>query len=131
MLDIIQVIHSTVSDLRRPRTVRAKIYALLVPAFAGAGISYMLAPATTLRLVFGRDGGSAGQLLWQLIGSGLHLIPFVSLNLKVTNAIRILRVCECACVRTCVSVGVCVCVCMRGGAYVRVRLRPWHACRPF
>eukprot|EP00884_Botryococcus_braunii_P003423 jgi/Botrbrau1/13081/Bobra.0187s0042.1 len=78
----LQVLGNTMSDLRKPRTLRAGLYALLVPAFAAAGVLYMLAPATSLRLVFGRDGGSACQLLWQLIGSGLHLVPFVNLNLK-------------------------------------------------
>lgn len=81
-----QVLGHTISDLRQPRTSRARLYALLVPAFAAAGISYILAPKTTMQLVFGRDGGPAGQVLWQLIGSGLHLVPFVSLNLKVGSA---------------------------------------------
>lgn len=44
-----------------------------------------------MQLVFGRDGGPAGQVLWQLIGSGLHLVPFVSLNLKVGPALKLRR----------------------------------------
>lgn len=69
--------------LGRVKTGKGAAYALLAPAFYGAGLACMLTPAESLTNVFLYAHGEDCITLWRMFGASLLMLPTWAVSLKV------------------------------------------------
>ncbi len=65
------------------KTGKGVAYALLAPAFYGAGLACMLTPSESLTNVFLYAHGEDCITLWRMFGASLLMLPTWAVSLKV------------------------------------------------
>lgn len=69
--------------LGRVKTGKGLAYALLTPAFYGAGLACLLTPVESLANVFLWARGPDAVTLWRMLGASLLMLPSWTVSLKV------------------------------------------------
>ncbi len=69
--------------LGRVKNGKAVAYALLTPAFYGAGLACMLTPEESLTNVFLYARGEDCITLWRMFGASMLMLPTWTVSLKV------------------------------------------------
>ena len=74
--------------LGRVKTGKGVAYALLAPAFYGAGLACMLTPHESLTNTFLYAHGEDCITLWRMFGASLLMLPTWAVSLKVHATLR-------------------------------------------